>query len=51
MTQFIGSQALSDYDEAKVFILPILYERTTTYRQGCQKGAAATINASDQLEA
>ena len=42
MTQFIGSQALSDY-EAKVFILPILYELTTTYRQGCQEGAAATI--------
>ena len=50
MTQFIGSQALSDYDEAKVVILPILYGRTIAYRR-CQEGAAAIINASNHLEA
>ncbi|MEO1342508.1 MAG: arginase family protein, partial [Cyanobacteria bacterium J06635_13] len=49
--QFIGSEAQSTYDEAKVVILPIPYEKTTTYRKGCENGAAAIISASDQLEA
>ena len=48
MTQFIGWQALPDRNEAKVVILPIAYERTTTYRKRCQEGATAIINASDQ---
>ena len=49
--QFIGSEAQTTYEEAKVIILPIPYEKTTTYRKGCQNGAAAIIEASDQLEA
>ena len=49
--QFIGSEAQTTYDRAKVVILPIPYEKTTTYRQGCQNGAAAIIEASNQLEA
>jgi len=49
--QFIGSEAQTTYEKAKVVILPIPYEKTTTYRQGCQYGAAAIIEASDQLEA
>lgn len=49
--QFIGSEAQSTYDRAKAIILPIPYETTTTYRKGCQHGAAAIIEASDQLEA
>ncbi len=49
--QFIGSEAQTRYEEAKVVILPIPYEKTTTYRQGCQKGPEAIIEASDQLEA
>jgi agmatinase len=49
--QFIGSEAQTTYNEAKVVILPIPYEKTTTYRKGCQNGAAAIIEASDQLEA
>ncbi|MDJ0596641.1 MAG: agmatinase [Pleurocapsa sp. MO_226.B13] len=49
--QFIGSEAQTTYDRAKVIILPIPYEKTTTYRKGCQHGAAAIIAASDQLEA
>lgn len=49
--QFIGSEAQTTYNQAKVIILPIPYEKTTTYRQGCQNGAAAIIEASDQLEA
>ncbi len=49
--QFIGSEAQSNYGEAEVIILPIPYETTTTYRKGCQYGASAIIQASDQLEA
>lgn len=49
--QFIGSEAQITYEQASVVILPIPYEKTTTYRQGCQHGAAAIIEASDQLEA
>ena len=49
--QFIGSEAQATYKNAKTVILPIPYEKTTTYRQGCQYGPAAIIEASDQLEA
>ena len=49
--QFIGSEAQTTYDKAKTVILPIPYEKTTTYRRGCQNGPAAIIEASDQLEA
>ncbi|MGK7936627.1 MAG: agmatinase [Xenococcaceae cyanobacterium] len=49
--QFIGSEAETTYDESKIVILPIPYEKTTTYRQGCQHGPTAIIEASDQLEA
>ena len=49
--QFIGLEAQTTYSEAKTVILPIPYEKTTTYRQGCQNGPAAIIEASDQLEA
>ncbi len=51
LKQFIGSEAQSTYAAAKVVILPIPYEKTTTYRQGCQNGPEAIITASDQLEA
>lgn len=49
--QFLGSEAISSYAEAKVAILPIPYEATTTFRKGCQNGPSAIITASDQLEA
>lgn len=49
--QFIGSEALTSYEQAKVVILPIPYEKTTTYRQGCQNGPEAIVTASDRLEA
>ena len=49
--QFIGSEAQTTYEDAKVVILPIPYEKTTTYRKGCQNGPEAIITASDQLEA
>ena len=49
--QFIGSEAQTTYQQAKAVILPIPYEKTTTYRQGCQNGPEAILTASDQLEA
>lgn len=51
MKQFLGSEAITTYDNAQAVIIPIPYEKTTTYRKGCQHGAMAIINASDQLEA
>ena len=49
--QFIGSEAQTTYEQASVVILPIPYEKTTTYRQGCQHGPKAILEASQQLEA
>lgn len=49
--QFIGSEAQSTYAASQVVILPIPFEKTTTYRKGCQNGPTAIIEASDQLEA
>lgn len=48
--QFLGSEDNTTYEAAKVVILPIPYEATTTYRKGCQYGPEAVIEASDQLE-
>lgn len=49
--QFIGSEAQTSYEQAQVVIVPVPYEKTTTYRRGCQNGPEAIITASDQLEA
>ncbi len=49
--QFLGSEAITPYEVAKVVILPIPYEATTTYRKGCENGPEALIIASEQLEA
>lgn len=47
---FIGSEIEPNYTTAKVAILPIPYEATTTYRRGCVNGPAALLDASQQLE-
>ncbi len=47
---FIGSEVEVSSDRARVVILPVPYEATTTYRQGCKNGPAALLAASDQLE-
>ena len=49
--QFLGSEVKTPYEQAKVVILPIPYEATTTYRKGCEKGPEALLIASEQLEA
>jgi len=43
-------EKLSDYDAAKVVVLPIPYERTVTYGKGAANGPAAIIKASQQVE-
>ncbi|BAQ64872.1 agmatinase [Geminocystis sp. NIES-3709] len=50
MKQFLESEIQSTYEEAKIVILPIPYEATTTYRKGCEHGPDAILIASDQLE-
>ncbi|GAB4137106.1 MAG: agmatinase [Cyanobacteria bacterium J069] len=47
---FLGEEVAADYDAARVVILPIPYEATTTYRKGCEHGPAAILNASHQVE-
>ncbi|GAB4476302.1 MAG: agmatinase [Elainellaceae cyanobacterium] len=47
---FLGEEVAADYDTARVVILPIPYEATTTYRKGCEHGPAAILEASHQVE-
>jgi len=43
-------EKLSNYDFAKVVVLPIPFEATVTYGKGTAKGPAAIIEASAQVE-
>ncbi len=47
---FLGTEVAADYSTAKVVILPIPYEATTTYRRGCEHGPDAILDASQQVE-
>lgn len=47
---FLGPDVAADYDRARVVILPIPFEATTTYRRGCENGPAAILDASQQVE-
>lgn len=47
---FLGPDVAATYDNAKVVILPIPYEATTTYRRGCEHGPDAILDASQQVE-
>jgi agmatinase len=47
---FLGSEVAATYDAARVVILPIPYEATTTYRRGCENGPDAILEASHQVE-
>src|SRR3989338_2391420 len=42
--------ALSNYETSKVAILPIPYEKTTTYIKGTANGPRAIIEASRNME-
>ncbi len=41
---------LSDYDRAKVVVLPVPFERTVSYGKGTANGPAALIRASQSME-
>jgi len=47
---YLGAEFATDYPTARVVILPIPYEATTTYRRGCATGPAAILDASQQVE-
>lgn len=47
---FLGPDVAANYSTARVVILPIPYEATTTYRRGCENGPAAIVDASQQVE-
>lgn len=47
---FLGPDVAADYNSARVVILPIPYEATTTYRRGCENGPEAILEASQQVE-
>lgn len=47
---FLGAEFAVNSDTARVAILPIAYEATTTYRRGCENGPAAILDASQQVE-
>lgn len=48
---FLGlPPALGDYATARVALLPVPYDATTSYRAGARDGARAIIDASTQLE-
>jgi len=41
---------ISNYNDSRVVVLPIPYERTTTYVKGTKNGPSAIINASRNIE-
>lgn len=48
--QFLGNDVAVDYDRARVAVLPVPFEATTTYRKGCGNGPDAFLDASQQVE-
>jgi agmatinase len=50
LVPFLGKEVAATYATAKVVILPIPYEATTTYRRGCENGPDAILDASQQVE-
>jgi agmatinase len=47
---FLGPDVAATYETARVVILPIPFEATTTYRRGCENGPDAILEASQQVE-
>ena len=51
IARYGGHEAsVTDFDKAKVVILPVPYEGTVTYRQGTKNGPLAIIEASRNME-
>lgn len=47
---FLEAEMVAEYNSARVAILPIPYEATTTYRRGCENGPDAILEASQEVE-
>jgi agmatinase len=47
---FLGAEVAAATETARVVILPIPFEATTTYRRGCEHGPDAILEASQQVE-
>lgn len=47
---FLGLSEEADFNRARVAILPIPFERTTTYLKGTRRGPKAIIEASSKVE-
>jgi len=43
-------EPLSNYKDSKIIVLPVPYEKTTTYISGTKKGPGALIDASQAIE-
>lgn len=41
---------INSYDRSKVVLLPVPYEKTTTYQKGTKNGPEAILNASEHME-
>ncbi|MEO0406760.1 MAG: agmatinase [Cyanobacteria bacterium P01_A01_bin.135] len=50
LLNFLGNEVSQPLAAARVVVLPIPFEATTTYRKGCVNGPAAILNASHQVE-
>jgi agmatinase len=47
---FLGPDVAASYGNARVVMLPLPFEATTTYRRGCENGPSAILTASQQVE-
>lgn len=49
--KFLGSENIySDYGKSRVVVIPVPYEKTTTYGKGAKNGPKAILDASDYVE-
>src|SRR5664279_521362 len=47
---FGGNEVVYDYNESKIIIVPVPYDKTSTWMKGADKGPEAILNASVNLE-
>lgn len=50
MTNFGGEEVVSNFSDAEIHILPVPYDATSSWMRGAEKGPAALLDASVNLE-
>ena len=50
MTNFGGEEVVSNFSDAEIHILPVPYDATSSWMRGAEKGPAALLDASRNLE-